>query len=57
MVNLGDDAKDGQIGLRRGFVQPVLAVRPRAVMQHIRQMSMQDQYEITKLVRHADDSK
>src|SRR2546430_2051309 len=39
---LADHVQNRQISLRRGLVQPGLAVRIRAVVQNVREVSMQD---------------
>ncbi len=52
LVDFADHVQNGQIGLGGGLIQPVFAVRPIAVVQHVRQVPMENQTEAAQGVTH-----
>ena len=42
---LADDREDGQVGLSRRLVKPILAVGPEPVAKHVREMPVKNQTE------------
>ena len=47
-----EHAQDRQVGLGRRLVQPVLAVRPGAVAEHVGEVPVEDEAEASELVWH-----